>query len=256
MSQLWFGLSTPIWKDYKFNNFLKNIASYYAERIPGEEGRNPSPIRQRCMEKLLIDLKRLLPNVTDMSLLDVGCGWGNGLLRIAKAYYLEVVGVEPNSIKAQYASREIGITVKAESYHAKSFPPSRFDVITFIQVMEHLSDPLAAMRAAYKHLKLGGILVVEVPSFNSPRVLAYRVTSISAFARRDFIPQHIFFFTPSVIAQLAVASGFCVKEIYTGNYATKIGFGGFWGSSMDYISNCLRIGGITLFAEKKAKTIR
>ena len=47
----------------------------------------------------------------------------------------------------------------------------RFDVITFFDVVEHLPDPIAALRRAAEHLEPGGALVVKVPDV-SPRALA------------------------------------------------------------------------------------
>jgi cyclopropane fatty-acyl-phospholipid synthase-like methyltransferase len=197
---------------------------------------------------ILNDLNRLVPKAT--SLLDVGCGWGSGFLRIAKSYYPEIVGLEPNHVQAQYVSGKIDVSVKAESYHADSFPPSRFDIISFIQVMEHLTDPIGAMNNAYKHLKDGGIMVVEVPSYNNPRVLLYQLTRISRIAKVDFIRPHLFYFTPKTLSRCAVASGFVIEGIRTGSYAVKAGLEGVIGKSIDRLADLTGIGGITLYARK------
>ena len=211
--------------------------------------KEPSSSRKRCLKKLLTDLRTLTPQA--LSVLDVGCGWGTGFLRMGKKQYSEIVGIEPNEVQATQARNPVGVKVYNEPYSDECFAENRFDVITFIQVMEHLPDPLAAMRAAHIHLKPGGVLADEVPSFNNPRVLLYRLTRISWFARSDFIPTHISYFTANTLSTCVALSGFVIKEIQTGNYAAKMGLGRRIGWFVDFISNYFRIGGITLFAIKR-----
>jgi 2-polyprenyl-3-methyl-5-hydroxy-6-metoxy-1,4-benzoquinol methylase len=154
---------------------------------------------------------------------------------MGKKQYSEIVGIEPNEVQATQARNSVRVQVYNEPYSDECFAENRFDVITFIQVMEHLPDPLAAMRAAYRHLKPGGMLVIEVPSFNNPRVLLSRLTRISWFVRSDFIPTHISYFTAKTLSTCVRKSGFVVKKIQIGNYAAKMGLGHKIGWFVDFI---------------------
>lgn len=224
-----------------------SLETYYGKRTPDKVNKLSSQEKRR-LEKLFSDLKLLAPN--GQKVLDVGCGWGTGFLKMAKQHFPEVAGVEPNEVQAAYAARTIGVTVYNKPYDDGCFVDSQFDVISFIQVMEHLPDPKSVLKTANRHLKPGGVLVIEVPSFNNPRVLLYRLTRIPWFARSDFISTHLFYFTAKSISMCVRQSGFAVKALQTGNYSAKLGLGCRIGRFLDTISNRFGIGGITLFATK------
>jgi 2-polyprenyl-3-methyl-5-hydroxy-6-metoxy-1,4-benzoquinol methylase len=69
------------------------------------------------------------------------------------------------------------------------FGLGNFDVITFTQVMEHLPDPIQALRLAYDYLRPGGMAVIDVPSYNNPRFLFYGFTKMKSIVRKDVTVQ-------------------------------------------------------------------
>lgn len=50
---------------------------------------------------------------------------------------------------------------------AGSFPENRFDVVTLIEVIEHLPDPTRVLSQAVKWLRPGGFLYVTTPNVHS-----------------------------------------------------------------------------------------
>jgi len=96
------------------------------------------------------------------TLLDVGCGNGEYLLRMAHLGW-RVQGVEPDPTSAAMAKRH-GIEVF--EYRLNDIPKEagRFDVITMSHVIEHLSDPRAEFGRLLAMLKPGGLLVVLSPN--------------------------------------------------------------------------------------------
>ena len=118
-------------------------------------------------------------------LLDVGCGNGE-FIDVMSKKGLSCVGLEPNLTQARSVKESTGLPVVNDVLKEGLFPPASFDVVTFIQVLEHLLDPLEALRIANSFLKPGGMVVIDVPSYDNPRFLLYRVTGIKRVVRRDF----------------------------------------------------------------------
>lgn len=97
------------------------------------------------------------------SLLDVPCG--DGLLTSMLApHFSRVVGLDASSAHLDKARQRLP---QAEFHHAlleEFHTDERFDTITMINVLEHLVDPVAALRKVAGLLAPGGMLIVHVPN--------------------------------------------------------------------------------------------
>src|SRR6185369_10189390 len=94
------------------------------------------------------------------TLLDVGCGPGFALERIARAGFT-ARGAEASPAAAARA-RARGLRV--EVLDLESAPlPAGFDLVTAFEVLEHLRDPLRVLRSMAAALAPGGKLVVSLP---------------------------------------------------------------------------------------------
>ncbi|OWK38640.1 class I SAM-dependent methyltransferase [Fimbriiglobus ruber] len=69
-------------------------------------------------------------------------------------------GVEPNPAMAAHARDHLGLNVHAGTLDAVP-PGPRFDLVSFVQVVAHLPDPLAAFERADELTKPGGLWLVE-----------------------------------------------------------------------------------------------
>lgn len=95
-------------------------------------------------------------------LLDIGCNRGL-LLEGARRRGWQVTGVEI-SAAAERARQEYGLTVYGR---LEELPPAaRFDLITAWHVLEHTTDPVGFLRQAAGKLAPGGVLALQVPSFD------------------------------------------------------------------------------------------
>lgn len=95
-------------------------------------------------------------------LVDVGCG-GGAFLRAARAAGWAAVGFDPSAGAVAHA-RAAGLEA-----HELAWPPcplgdDSVEAVTFINVLDHLPDPFAALREARRVLKPGGLLYVRVPN--------------------------------------------------------------------------------------------
>ena len=96
--------------------------------------------------------------------LDIGCGSGN-FLRCMRAAGFSVTGVEPSTTGSEYARSVHGIETFNGTVEAFVSAGSRLrcDVITVLNVLEHLKDPAAILLGLRRLLREGGILAVVVP---------------------------------------------------------------------------------------------
>jgi SAM-dependent methyltransferase len=117
--------------------------------------------------------------------LDVGCGAGGFLLTLPAE--LTKYGVEP-SVAAAAAARKRGVSVPAQTL-AQLAPHAEFDVITIIDVIEHVADPGELLDQALPHLAPGGSLIIATG--DAGNVLWHRVFR-SRFWYSSF-PEHITF---------------------------------------------------------------
>lgn len=238
----------------KLDTKFSNIDDYYKTRDRVDEDA-VIPFNTRRVEvttDIRNELQRRLH--ANASVLDVGCGSGEFAASLSQMG-MDVVGVEPNPSLAAHVTKHLGVHSIAAMYEADLFPPDTFDAITFIQVVEHLEDPIGTLSIAHQHLKPGGLLVIDVPSFNNPRILAYRLTGIKSLVYKDFIPPHTYYYTPKTLSQIVEKANFTNIKVVTGRYAVK--FENRSGPLLihllrliDRVANFLQIGGITLYATK------
>ncbi|MBH0119176.1 methyltransferase domain-containing protein [Rhodococcus sp. HM1] len=109
----------------------------------------------------------LLPHLRpDMTLLDVGCGPGTITADFA-GLVAEVTAVEMNDEALDLARKEFtrrGITnaeTVVSDIHTLDFPDDTFDVVHAHQVLQHVGDPVQALREMARVCKPGGIVAAR-----------------------------------------------------------------------------------------------
>jgi 2-polyprenyl-3-methyl-5-hydroxy-6-metoxy-1,4-benzoquinol methylase len=96
--------------------------------------------------------------------LEVGCSSGALTERIA-AMGCRVTGIEVRPDAAERARRFAeDILVGDLTTMALALRPSSFDAILLIDVLEHVADPLKALRRLFPLLREGGRIVVAIPN--------------------------------------------------------------------------------------------
>jgi SAM-dependent methyltransferase len=96
-------------------------------------------------------------------LLDVGSGYGT-LLGALRQRGIRSVGLEPSPARLRVSRRLSGAPVVAGDLYRIPAELIGFDAIALIHVLEHLTDPVAALRALRARVRAGGLLFVEVPN--------------------------------------------------------------------------------------------
>ncbi len=118
----------------------------------------------RSREAAILDvLRKLVPPSGFGDILDVGCG--DGLFFDKLSQFGDVEGVEfsaallnPNGPHRQQ--------IHTAPFDASFQPGRQYGLITMLDVLEHLPDPIAALRHALSLLDENGKLLITVPAFN------------------------------------------------------------------------------------------
>lgn len=101
-------------------------------------------------------------------LLDIGCQTGVNTLRLARvAGASRVVGMEYNLRTLREASRQGIWPVLADANRPLPLESGSVDVITAMDVLEHLTDPRMLIGEAHRVLRPGGYLVLATPNLAS-----------------------------------------------------------------------------------------
>ncbi len=186
------------------------IAAFYPPSYGGLDrddvlARVEAAFRRRQQREVVRWLARLRP--ARGRLLDAGCGAGD-LLAALRADGWSVTGVEPAPPAAALARRRHGLDVLTGRFEEAPLESGRFDVVTLAGVLEHLHDPLGALRRARSLLAPGGLVaVLFVPRLDSPeaRRLGSRWLALD-------MPRHLTHFDEPSLVRMAASAGLDVAH--------------------------------------------
>jgi len=115
-------------------------------------------IIQRLVEKICTALNNPSPGI-----LDVGCGTGANLKMLATCGRAEGVDISPQAIEF---CRERGLdSVKLGAIEQLPYESGSFDLVTALDVVEHLDDDVLGLREMRRVLRRDGRLLLFVPAF-------------------------------------------------------------------------------------------
>jgi len=148
-----------------------------------------------------------------LSVLDIGCG--GGLLSEAMAAEgAQVTGIDLASESLQIArlhTHESGVQVRYECVSAEEFAtrePGRFDLVTCMELLEHVPDPASVVRACGQLVRPGGTVCFSTLNRN-PKSFLFAIVAAEYVLR--MLPrgthQYEQLITPSELAAAARSAG-------------------------------------------------
>ena len=148
------------------------------------------------------------------SVLDLGCASG-GLLAVLRARAAHSAGLELSATAARAAAEVADIVVQgALEDRDLPFQDGSFDLVVLADVLEHLADPVAALRRAGGWARPGGAVLLSVPN-----VAHWRARLTLARGRwpaedsGTFDASHLRWFTRDSVAQLLADGGLADVEL-------------------------------------------
>ncbi|MFQ5791518.1 MAG: methyltransferase domain-containing protein [Acidobacteriota bacterium] len=149
-------------------------------------------------------------------LLEVGAALGL-FLEEARQRGWEVIGIEPSLWASEQARRR---NLEIHTGTLDDFDPGgeQFDVVALWDVLEHLADPLAALRRISELLKSGGILGFTTVNIGG--------LGAKLFRRRWpwLMRMHLHYFTRQSLKELVRREGFQLLRLSTQPKVLKLGY--------------------------------
>ncbi len=180
----------------------EDIAAAYAAQLCDPIYLQEAKGRRRSFQRIVERLERL---IRGRKILDVGAGPGLFLLE-AKSRGWEVAGVEPSSAAREYAKETFGIELLGGGVDELArLPDGSFDVVSAIDVIEHLPNPAILLDQVRRLVAPGGVAVLTTPRFDSAlsRLMGDRWYAI--------LPSHLTYFSKRGLFQLIRDSGLAVQ---------------------------------------------
>jgi SAM-dependent methyltransferase len=135
-------------------------------------------------------------------LLDVGYGNGGFLLLARDRLGFEVEGTELDAVAAERAAAR-GITIHTAPLPGMGLKDQRFTQVTLNHVLEHVHDPISALREIFSALVPGGRVWLQVPNLNGASHARF-----GADSRLLEPPRHLVMFTPDALRAALQTAGF------------------------------------------------
>lgn len=147
-------------------------------------------------------------------MLEIGCALGL-FLKVAQEKNWEVYGVEFSDDLAEFARRRFGLKAIAGGIEETKFPSDFFDVIVLWDVLEHMLDPINALRCSIKILQKDGYLFLTIPNIDGfvPRVTYYLFGKTFGIWQHPSPPAHTYEFSNKTITKMLELANFEVIEI-------------------------------------------
>jgi SAM-dependent methyltransferase len=137
--------------------------------------------------------------------MELGAGIGNLTLQLVPRAVYWATDVNPeylDTLNRLRVNRPYLRVAYVDAMDARSFPAREsFDTVIFLNVLEHLSDDLDALRNVYASLESGGVAIVLVP--NGPKL----------FGSLDEVLGHRRRYTEKQLVEVGQAAGFKVDAV-------------------------------------------
>jgi ubiquinone/menaquinone biosynthesis C-methylase UbiE len=169
--------------------------------------------RRKMWQRRIHLLRSLAP---EGRLLDVGGGDGAFATVAADAGYRVEATEFSQSGADQISQRAPFVSVHVGELAGLGLPSAHFDIVTAWHSLEHMREPLTALREIRRILKPGGLLLVAVPNRRNRlmamlyRLLKGRPYPLFSLKTKEI---HLYHFTPPSLRQALEKAGFSVEDI-------------------------------------------
>lgn len=140
--------------------------------------------------------------------LDIGSSFG-GFLESAREAGFQVQGVEISEYASRYAN-ENGIPTFNGSLMEAKFPNDHFNVITMVEVIEHIENPSHFFKELTRILKPGGLLLLQTANFDGWQAK----TEGSNY--HYYMPGHVYYYSDTILKKILTNLGFSRFVSYFG----------------------------------------
>lgn len=177
-----------------------------------------NPVRLRYIREAVDrhwggDIREFAP-LAGKSALDIGCGAGLACEPLARLG-ADVTGIDAaaENVSAAAAHAEaVGLDIRYMAGELAAFDLGTFDLVTCLEVVEHVADKPAFLGAVAASLKPDGLLVMSTPN----RTAASRMLLVGAAEAVGYVPKGTHdwndFVTPEELEGLLAEAGLIMSE--------------------------------------------
>lgn len=195
------GKITPHHYDARMEEFYRSTDAFVIETVVESQRPGKKEVMRRLVERIR---RKIAEGEDQLNVLMLGDGSGGDTIFLAREFgrqlhlaYFDV----PGSITFEFAMKRFaryGIRVEVLT-HYDMIPRSSFDVLVSLEVLEHLPDPVRAVRDMRSFLKADGIALVT-ESFNGVKQqfpthlasnLRFHGMQYVLFTRHGFFPTYM-----------------------------------------------------------------
>lgn len=187
----------------------QDSVSDYVEKHLGE-------YKTKVFNEILDHMDPFRSNFTE--LLDVGSGIGYFLYLVSKRGY-KTTGLELSPVMIDYAKEKYGIKLLSVDLRDKILLKSNsFDIVTSLDVFEHLLDPADVLKEIYRVLKPGGLIVLRYPNGLQTLLKCRLVAGLYKKNRRAMLCAgaggHINFWDKKTTYKFLLENGFEILDLW------------------------------------------
>lgn len=181
---------------------------YQSTRVEAMSGASPAPPRGGRLRRWLREPKtHILPPMPPGRLVEIGCGSGGFMDRLAERGW-EVEGVEFSPDAAE-AARALGYLVHVGALEQTRDPVKPYDLVVGWMVVEHLHDPIGALRKLARWTKPGGWLAISTPDAGS---LEFKLFGDAWYALH--LPNHLFLYSVDTLRNVLARAGWRMERVF------------------------------------------
>jgi SAM-dependent methyltransferase len=196
---------------------LHDDATYFEHEYFGIRRSEQQRIDARCRDIFQRLADRPSNGFRGQRLLDVGCDTGGFMEAAARLFGVVPKGIDVSKIAAKVAASR-GLDVSCDTIESLR-PVVPFDLVTAIDVIEHVAEPDKFLEGIATHLKVGGRFYAETPNLGSViysigTLLHHaRVPGTSPLVDRLYPPQHIQYFSDGGLRSALNKAGLQIVSI-------------------------------------------
>lgn len=185
--------------------YPEDYGPYVMTTVSPEEKVRFRGLKDKARKLLRLNVNAL-PSLPAGRMLEIGCASGSFLHEMAQKGW-DVEGIEFSKMAAD-RSRKLGYGVHDGQIETAPTPSEPFDLVVGWMVLEHMHDPVEALRKVHTWTKPDGWLALSVPNIGSYQ--------FSLFGDAWFplqLPNHLFHFTRDSLSRVLNAGGWNVEKI-------------------------------------------
>ena len=164
---------------------------------------------------------------SDSKILELGCGQGKGLKYIVNKSDIKeenIFGIGQSSTAIEFAKIKLPTAnLKQGDIYSLEYADNTFDFILLMEVIEHLENPMEALKEAYRVLKPKGALIISFPNYLNFPWLIVRILSEKLNRPNWIVLQPVDkIYTTLHIIELCKKTNFQFQKIIGSNYFPPI----------------------------------